>query len=112
MDLLQLRTLSYRFGDFRVVLHRATPERINSQVNSKVLLRETRIVANHFRLRNFRQGRQPISQQSLWNVLPRVRPDKLTLDVARFCWVVSFLTPSRSLDDEWFVPLCLVKHAL
>src|SRR2546426_2611060 len=97
MYLLQFRILGDGFRDFWIVLHRATPERIDSYIYCKVLLRETRIVANHFRLRNLRQWRQPISQKGFWNVIPGVMPDDLPFDVAGFGWIVALFAQSRSL---------------
>src|SRR5439155_19620315 len=99
MYLLQFRILGNGFRDFRIVLHRATPERIDSKIYRKVLLRETRIVANHFRLRNLRQWRQPISQKGFWNVMPGIMPDDLPFDVAGVCWSVACFAQSRSLCE-------------
>src|SRR5439155_20372114 len=99
MYLLQFRILGNGFRDFRIVLHRATPERIDSKIYRKVLLRETRIVSNHFRLRNLRQWRQPISQNGFLNVIPGIMPDDLPFVVSGFWWSVAFFSQCLSLYE-------------
>ena len=56
MDVLELWQGSHLLIDLRVVLHRTRTQGIETGVNTKVIIREVRIVTHHRQLITLRKG--------------------------------------------------------